>query len=96
MTFVGSGKPTLQDGLGWMIRQVKAVTDIPVAVITNGSLLCLPEVREEVSAADAALPTLDAGADFFCHTVNRPRRAFTFGRLVDGLAKLPWTYAGKL
>jgi len=45
VTFVGSGETTLHAGLGEMVRGVKAMTDLPVAVITNGSLLYLPEVR---------------------------------------------------
>jgi wyosine [tRNA(Phe)-imidazoG37] synthetase (radical SAM superfamily) len=44
ITFVGSGEPTLHERLGWMIREVKAITQIPVAVITNGSTLYRPEV----------------------------------------------------
>lgn len=39
VTFVGSGEPTLHSGIGWLIRQVKAASDKPVAVITNGALL---------------------------------------------------------
>jgi len=39
VTFVGSGEPTLHAGIGWLIRQVKTLTDKPVAVITNGALL---------------------------------------------------------
>jgi wyosine [tRNA(Phe)-imidazoG37] synthetase (radical SAM superfamily) len=96
VTFVGSGEPTLHEGLGWMIRQVKTATDTPVAVITNGSLLYLPEVREEVSAADAVLPSLDAGVDSLYRAVNRPHPAFTFDRLVDGLASFRRGYPGKL
>ncbi|MGA2325993.1 MAG: radical SAM protein [Bryobacteraceae bacterium] len=96
VTFVGSGEPTLHERLGWMIRQVKAATDIPVAVITNGSLLYRPEVREELSSADAVLPSLDAGTDSLFRAVNRPHPAFTFKRLVDGLAEFRRNYAGKL
>ena len=64
ITFVGSGEPTLHSGLGSLIRQVKQVSDIPVAVITNGGLLYLPEVRQDLSSADAVsythltLPTM--------------------------------------
>jgi wyosine [tRNA(Phe)-imidazoG37] synthetase (radical SAM superfamily) len=42
ITFVGSGEPTLNLDLGAMLRGVKAMTDIPLAVITNGSLLSSP------------------------------------------------------
>ena len=66
---------TLHASLGVMIRQVKDLTTIPVAVITNGSLLYLPEVRQELLAADAVLPTLDAGNAKLYRKINRPHPA---------------------
>ena len=96
ITFVGSGEPTLHGGLGWMIRQVKAYTDLPVAVITNGSLLYLPEVREELSAADAVLPTLDAGNSRLYHQINRAAPRFSLERLVDGIDLFRRMYSGKI
>ena len=45
VTFVGQGEPLLCASLGWLIRRVKDITDIPVAVITNESLLSVSEVR---------------------------------------------------
>jgi wyosine [tRNA(Phe)-imidazoG37] synthetase (radical SAM superfamily) len=47
--------------MGYLIRQVKNLTDLPVAVITNGSLLYLPVVRQVLAVADAVLQSLDAG-----------------------------------
>jgi len=96
ITFVGSGEPTLHSGLGWMIRQVKAHTDLPVAVITNGALLFLPEVREELSAADAVLPPLDAGNAWLYRQINRAAPRFSFDRLVEGLYLFRKIYSGKL
>ncbi|MCA2001077.1 MAG: radical SAM protein [Chloroflexi bacterium] len=96
VTFVGSGEPTLHSGIGWLIREVKARTKIPVAVITNGSLLYLPEVRAELSVADAVLPTLDAGAAELYRKLNRPHPQATFERLVDGLVAFCGEYRGKL
>jgi wyosine [tRNA(Phe)-imidazoG37] synthetase (radical SAM superfamily) len=96
VTFVGSGEPTLHARLGWMIRQIKTLTDTPVAVITNGSLLYLPEIRDEVSSADAVLPTLDAGTASLYRSINRPHPACTFDRLVSGLLEFRRTYKGKL
>ena len=55
----------LYTDIGWLIRQAKNLTDIPVAVITNGSLLYDPQVRNELSAADAVLPALDAAPSHF-------------------------------
>ena len=56
ISFVGSGEPTLHSGLGWLIRCVKQLTPIPVAVITNGALLYCADVREELLAADIVMP----------------------------------------
>ena len=56
ITFVGSGETLLYKGIGWLIAETKKLTTVPVAVITNGSLLYLPEVREELLFADAVLP----------------------------------------
>lgn len=96
VTFVGSGEPTLHTGLGKMIRQVKAMTDIPVAVITNGSLLYRPEVREELAAADALLPTLDAGTESLYRKINRPWPDLSFERLVDGMIAFRREFSGKM
>lgn len=96
ITFVSSGEPTLHSGLGRMIRQVKALTDIPLAVITNGSLLYRRQVRQELLHADAVLPSLDAGSASLYHKINRPAKPFTFERLVSGLMAFRQTYKGRL
>ena len=96
ITFVGSGEPTLHASIGWLIRQVKMLTDYPVAVITNGALLYLPEVREDLIAADAVLPTLDAGTAELYRQINRPHPEITFERLLNGLAAFREVYRGKL
>jgi wyosine [tRNA(Phe)-imidazoG37] synthetase (radical SAM superfamily) len=96
VTFIGSGEPTLHASLGWMIRKVKTLTSIPVAVVTNGSLLYRQEVREELAAADAVLPSLDAGTASLCRTVNRPHPDCSFARLITGLVDFRTGYQGKL
>jgi wyosine [tRNA(Phe)-imidazoG37] synthetase (radical SAM superfamily) len=96
ITFVGSGEPTLHASIGLLIRQVKTLTDLPVAVITNGSLLYLPEVRQELSAADAVLPTLDAGNAQLYRKINRPWPGLAFEQLLDGLTAFRQVYHGKL
>jgi wyosine [tRNA(Phe)-imidazoG37] synthetase (radical SAM superfamily) len=96
VTFVGSGEPLLHDRMGWLIRQVKDITHLPVAVITNGSLLYLEEVRQELAAADAVLPSLDAGTADLYRQINRPHPDITFERLVEGMAAFREEYRGKL
>jgi wyosine [tRNA(Phe)-imidazoG37] synthetase (radical SAM superfamily) len=96
VTFVGSGEPTLHSSIGWLIRQVKALTRLPVAVITNGALLYLPEVREELSESEAVLPTLDAGNPRLYRKINRPHPKASFERLVEGLTAFRREYQGQL
>ena len=96
VTFVGSGEPTLHSGIGWLIREVKKLTDIPVAVITNGSLLYLPEVRAELALADAVMPTLDAGNPELYRKINRPWPELTYETLVEGLRAFRAAYSGRL
>ena len=84
ITFVGSGETCMHAGLGELILGVKAMTDLPVAVITNGSLLFMPEVREALLTADAVMPSLDAGNPTLYHKINRPHPKFTFDRLTQG------------
>ena len=96
ITFIGSGETTLFSRLGPLIRFVKCLSSRPVAVITNGSLLYLPEVRRELSAADAVLASLDAGADELHTRIHRPHRDFTFARHIEGLIEFRKVYEGRL
>ncbi|MBT3315598.1 MAG: radical SAM protein [Anaerolineae bacterium] len=96
ITFVGSGEPTLHSEIGYLIDEIKTLTNIPVAVITNGSLLYLPEVRADLSAADVILPSLDSGNAILYRKLNRPHGQATFERLVDGLIAFSEKYQGKL
>jgi wyosine [tRNA(Phe)-imidazoG37] synthetase (radical SAM superfamily) len=96
VTFVGSGEPTLHSGLGWLISRVKETTDLPLAVISNGSLLYLPKVRQALSLADVVMPSLDAGSADLYRQINRPHPEATFERLVEGLIAFRQAYQGKL
>jgi wyosine [tRNA(Phe)-imidazoG37] synthetase (radical SAM superfamily) len=96
ITLVGSGETTLCSGIGALIRLVKARTTVPVAVITNGSLLRSPRVRAELAAADAVLPSVDAGTEELFRRINRPLPAFSLADHIAGLASFRGTYQGKL
>lgn len=96
VTFVGSGETCLNSELGWLIRQVKALTGLPVAVITNGSLLHLPDVRRDLLPADAVLPSLDAASERLYRKINRPHPSLTLDLLLDGLRAFRREYGGKL
>jgi wyosine [tRNA(Phe)-imidazoG37] synthetase (radical SAM superfamily) len=59
-------------------------------------LLYLPEVRQELAAADAVLPTLDAGNARLYQKINRPHPEITFERIKEGLSAFRKEYQGKL
>ena len=95
VTFVGSGEPTLHTGIGELIRKVKDMTDIPVGVITNGSLLYLGSLREALAAADAVLPSLDAGKPETYKKIHRPHPEIGYEQYVDGLIQFQREYQGQ-
>ena len=68
-----------------MIAAIRRITDIPVAVLTNGSLLWQGGVRSQLLQAQLILPSLDAGNSMIFEAVNRPHPEISFGRMVDGL-----------
>ncbi len=96
ITFVGSGETMLYKGIGWLIAEVKKLTTTPVAVITNGSLLFMPEVREELLQADAVLPSLNAGSEALHRQIGRPAEGLTFRQHIEGLVAFRKEYKGRL
>ena len=95
VTLSGSGEPTLYSRLGEIIEHIQAMSDVPVAVLTNGSLFWQKEVREEVALADVVLPSLDAPDPERFEFINRPHPDVTFERLLDGLAAFRREFSGK-
>jgi len=85
ITFVGDGEPTLSADLGWYIGECKRRWKIPVAVITNGSLLFKKEIGQGLLKADMVLPSLDAGDLQTFRIVNRPHPELEFKRIIKGM-----------
>jgi len=96
ITLAGSGEPTLNLDLGRIIGAIKAMTATPVAVLTNGALLYLPEVRRELAAADVVLPSLDAAREETFQLINRPLPGFSLAQLLAGLTACRREYRGQL
>lgn len=96
ITFSGSGEPTLNSDLGRMIDGIRKLTDIKVAVITNGTLLSDEEVRQDCCKADLVLPSLDAGDAATFETINYVHPHISFDAFVDGLCKFRSDYTGRI
>jgi wyosine [tRNA(Phe)-imidazoG37] synthetase (radical SAM superfamily) len=85
ITLSGSGEPTLNQNIGEIIHTIKDLTSIPVAVLTNGSLLSIEEVRNELLEADLVLPSLDAVTPFIFEAINRPHPSLSIRDIISGL-----------
>jgi wyosine [tRNA(Phe)-imidazoG37] synthetase (radical SAM superfamily) len=96
ITISGSGEPTLNSAIGEIIREIKKMTEISIAVLTNGSLLWDKEVRRELLLADLLLPSLDAADPETFKMINCPHSSLDFHKIVKGLTDLRREFKGTI
>ncbi len=96
ITFVGDGEPTLCSDIGWLIRQCKERYHKPIAVITNGSFLYQPDVRQDLLPSDVVLPSIDAGTESLFRKIDRPHGQIDFQTMLDGLVHFRKEYSGEI
>ena len=96
ITLSGSGEPTLNSRLGELIDGVKKITDIPVAILTNGTLLYRADVRANCAKADVVVPSLDAGDEETFRKINRPCSDISIEKLVSGLCAFREEFVGQI
>ncbi len=96
ITISGSGEPTLNSQLGKIIDSIKKTTDIPVAILTNGTLLYRADVRSDCTKADVVLPSLDAGDEQTFEKINRPHKDIDIEKLIDGLCTFRKEFGGQI
>jgi wyosine [tRNA(Phe)-imidazoG37] synthetase (radical SAM superfamily) len=97
ITFSGAGEPTLHSGIGEVIHFIKECRPaIPVAILTNGTLLIQPSVRAGLMEADLVMPSLDAATDSAFHKINRPSRDLNLDQYIEGLATFSREFHGEI
>jgi len=96
ITLAGSGEPSLNIHIRGIIKHLKNSTTTPVAVLTNGSLLWLDEVKQDLAQADLVVPSLDANNAINFNCANRPHKSITFKQMIDGLSQFSNEYKGLL
>lgn len=96
VTITASGEPTLHSKIGDIVSKLKDVSPKPVAVITNSSLLHLPEVRQSLLKADVILPSLDAAKPATFHRINRPIKSISIEQVISGIKDLRQEYRGQI
>jgi len=96
ITLSGSGEPTLNSSFGRIIEFARNATTIPVAVLTNASLLTDPEVRVQAAQANLVKVSLSAWDQSSFEHINRPHADIDFKRLVEGQWLLRKEFTGQL
>jgi wyosine [tRNA(Phe)-imidazoG37] synthetase (radical SAM superfamily) len=96
VTLAGSGEPTLHSGVKELIPAIKQLTKVPVAVLTNGSLLWDRRVRATLAEADVVIPSLDAGDEALFRYVNRPHPSLSFRKMTAGIEAFAREFPGRL
>ncbi|MCK5841276.1 MAG: radical SAM protein [Candidatus Sabulitectum sp.] len=97
ITLSGSGEPTLNISFGEVIRFIKRNwSHVPVAVLTNGSLLGSPVVRKDLMESDLILPSLDAASQQAFFRINKPAKGLNIEDYIQGLVDLRKEYRKKI
>lgn len=97
ITFSGYGEPTLNLAIGEVLDFIKQnKPDIPVAVLTNGTLFGDEIVRQSILKADLVLPSLDAATEAVFRKINRPPDSLVFDDYIQGLIDFSREFSGKI
>jgi len=97
ITFSGSGEPTLNVRMGDILDFIKEINpNIPVAVLTNGTLFNDKNVRESLLKANVVLPSLDAATEEVFKRINRPAKDLKIKEYIQGLIDFRKEFNGKI
>lgn len=96
ITFSGSGEPTLHKSIGRLVRAVKALTHLSVALMTNSSTLADPCVRRDLQDVDIIVPSLDAVTQGVFEKIDRPVQGIKVQDIIRGLISFRRTFRGQI
>ena len=99
LTFSGTGEPTLAANLGEAIDLVHswpALPSVPVAVLTNATLLSRPDVCHDLARADLVVAKLDAPDEALFQIINRPVVSVGWFQVVKGIHTFRQEFDGRL
>jgi wyosine [tRNA(Phe)-imidazoG37] synthetase (radical SAM superfamily) len=97
VTFSGSGEPTLNSSIADVLHFIRNhIHNIPVAVLTNGTLFSTKQVREDIKDAAVVIPSLDAATDKIFKKINRPYPQLKIDSIIDGLIRFRKEYSGQI
>ncbi len=96
VTFSGYGEPTLFSKLGKLVDFIKENYEVPIALLTNSSLLHREDVLKDVERIDLILPSLDTVNQSTLEKLNRPAKGVTVNTILNGIKSLRGRTKGKI
>ncbi|HRW94303.1 MAG TPA: radical SAM protein [Bacteroidales bacterium] len=97
ITFSGYGEPTLNSEIGTIFDYLKREKpEVPIAVLTNGTLLFEKEVREAIMRADLVLPSLDSATEEGFKRINHPVKTISLRQYIEGLVTFRQEFTGQI
>jgi wyosine [tRNA(Phe)-imidazoG37] synthetase (radical SAM superfamily) len=95
LTFVPDGEPTLDLHLAEAIDALKPL-GLPVAVISNASLIWRPEIRAVLAHADWVSLKVDSVDEATWRGINRPHPDLKLADILDGIRRFAADFRGTL
>jgi len=96
ITFSGTGEPTLAENMDLAIKTIRKISKVPLAVLTNSSLLNRKDIRITLSKLDIVVAKLDASNEELFHRINHPADNITFIDTIEGIKKFKKIFTGRL
>jgi len=95
VTFSGTGEPTLAQNLGEAIKVAREISGLPIAVLTNSSLMTREDVRRDLARADIIVGQLDAPNEELFKRISRPHEKIVFEDVIEGMKRFREGFKGK-
>jgi wyosine [tRNA(Phe)-imidazoG37] synthetase (radical SAM superfamily) len=95
LTFVPDGEPTLDINLGKEISILKQI-EIPIAVITNASLIWRNNVKEDLLKANLVSLKVDAVSEDLWRRINRPHKDLKLNAVLEGVTEFANEFKGTI
>ena len=96
VTFSGMGEPTLACNLGQAIQVAREILRLPIAVLTNSSLMAQSRIRQELAGADLVVAKLDASNEELFRRINHPLRQLSLVEVLSGIKLFKAEYRSRL
>ena len=96
ITFVPDGEPTLDRSLSEHVKAIRELSDKPIAILTNSTLISIEDVRRDLMGFDLVSIKLDAVSEEIWRKINRPHPSLNLREILDGVKIFRREFSGKL